>query len=170
MRRARQYLEKLGERGELLIPLSLIVASGYLLYVAFGFRVALVMKTQGAGPDLFPKMYTIVMIILSLWLVIREVRKPSPSITEKTLNPHNLWIAIGLMVAYAFLLEIVGFVLITPIWIAGFMLAIGMRRWTWLVGTTIIFSAFMIVVFPTIMLVPLPRGIGIFRELSLLVY
>jgi hypothetical protein len=170
MKSIRQYLEGLGRRGELLIPLSFLLVSAYLFYLAFRFRGAFVMLRQGVGPDFFPKVYTAIMMVFSLWLIYQAVKGKVTTESEKTLNPQNLWITIVFMVAYAFLLEIVGFVVLTPIWVAAYMIAIGMRRWTWLLATAVIFSAFMIIVFPRVMLIPLPRGIGIFREISLFIY
>jgi len=170
MQDLKRYLSNLGKRGELLIPLSLLLVSAYFFYLAFDFSGAFVMRKQGVGPDFFPKIYTVVIMAFSLWLIYRAVKGKATLESEKTLNPQNLWITVAFMLAYAFLLEKVGFVLLTPIWIATYLLAIGMRRWKWLIGATIIFSAFMIVVFPKLMLIPLPRGVGIFREISLLVY
>lgn len=154
----------------MLIPLSFLIASAYFFYRAFEFRGAFVMMRQGAGPDLFPKIYTIFLMVFCLWLIFNAIKKGSLSEYERAVKPQNLWITIAFMLIYAILLEIVGFIVLTPIWVAAYMLVIGMRRWKWLVGSTIIFSAFMIVVFPRLMLIPLPRGIGIFREISFLVF
>jgi hypothetical protein len=170
MQDLKRYLVDLGKRGELLIPLSFLLVSAYFFYLAFKFRGAFVMIRQGVGPDFFPKMYTVVIMAFSLWLIYRAVKGKATLESEKTLNPQNLWITVAFMLAYAFLLEIVGFIVLTPIWVATYMLAIGMRRWKWLIGATVIFSAFMIVVFPRLMLIPLPRGTGIFREISYLIF
>lgn len=87
---------------------------------------------------------------------------------EEVVNPRNLWITIGAMVGYALLVEILGFVVLTPVWLAAYMFAIGMRRWGWLAGTAVIFSAFVIIGFGRLMMLVLPRGVGIFREISYL--
>lgn len=170
MQDLRRYLVDLGKRGELLVPLSFLLVSAYFFYLAFEFRGAFVMIRQGVGPDFFPKIYTVVIMAFSLWLIYRAVKGKATLESEKTLNPQNLWITIVFMLVYAFLLEIVGFIVLTPIWVATYMLAIGMRRWKWLIGATVIFSAFMIVVFPKLMLIPLPKGIGFFREISYLIF
>jgi len=170
MKVLKRYLSNLGKRGELLVPLSFLAASAYFFYLAFEFRGAFVMIRQGAGPDLFPKIFTAFIMVFSLRLIYNAVKKGSLSEFERSANPQNLWITIAFMLVYAFLLEIVGFIVLTPIWVAAYMLAIGMRRWRWLIGATVIFSAFMIAVFPKLMLIQLPRGIGIFREISLLIF
>ena len=170
MQDLKRYLVDLGKRGELLVPLSFLLVSAYFFYLAFEFRGAFVMIRQGAGPDLFPKIYTAVIMAFSLWLIYNAVKKGGLSEFERSANPQNLWITIAFMLVYAFLLEIVGFIVLTPIWVATYMLAIGMRRWKWLIGATVIFSAFMIVVFSKLMLIPLPKGIGIFREISYLIF
>jgi len=170
MGRMKQFFQNLAGRGEFLIPLSFLIASVYLFYLAFEFRGAFVMIRQGVGPDFFPKVFTALMMFLGLWLIYNAVKRGGVSEFEKVANPRNLWVTLAFMIAYAFLLEIVGFVVLTPTWIAAYMFAIGMRRWTWLLGATVIFSVFLILVFPTLMLIPLPRGVGLFREISLLVY
>ena len=165
----KQYLQNLTRRGELIIPLSFLIASIYLFYLAMQFRAPFKMGFQ-VGPDVFPKILTGIMMVLSMVLIYNAVKRGGLAEFEKVVKPRNLWITLAFIIAYAFLLETVGFVVLTPIWIAGYMFAIGMRRWTWLLGAAVILSAFMILVFPKMMLIPLPRGVGIFREISLLVY
>ena len=165
----KQFPQNLTGRGELIIPLSFLAASAYLFYLAAQFHAPFRMGFQ-VGPDVFPKILTGIMMVLSVVLIYSAVRKSGLTESEKVVNPGNLWITLAFIIAYAFLLEVVGFVVLTPIWVATYMFAIGMRRWTWLLGATVIFSLFMIVVFPKLMLIPLPRGMGIFREISLLIY
>jgi putative tricarboxylic transport membrane protein len=108
--------------------------------------------------------------VLSLLLIYRAVKGRLRTEYQEVVNPQNLWVTMVAIIVYVSLLETVGFVVLTPIWIALYMIAIGARRWTWLLGTTVVFSGFLIVVFPTLMQVPLPRGTGIFRQISLLFY
>jgi len=169
MGRMKRYFQNLTRRGELIIPLSFLVASIYLFYLAMQFRAPFRMGFQ-VGPDVFPKILTGIMMVLSVVLIYNAVKRGGLTEFEKVVKPRNLWITLAFIITYAFLLEIVGFVVLTPVWIAAYMFAIGMRRWTWLLGATVIFSVFMIVVFAMFMLIPLPRGVGIFREISLFVY
>lgn len=169
MDRVKQYFQNLARRGELIIPLSFLIASIYLFYLAMQFHAPFRMGFQ-VGPDIFPKILTTIMMFLSVVLIYNAVKRGGLTEFEKVVNPQNLWITLAFIIAYAFLLEIVGFVVLTPIWIAAYMFAIGMRRWAWLIGTAVIFSVFLIVVFPKLMLIQLPRGVGLFREISLLVY
>ena len=165
----KRFFQNLARRGELIVPLSFLVASIYLFYLAMQFHAPFRMGFQ-VGPDVFPKILTTIMMLLSVVLIYNAVKRGGLIEFEKVVNPRNLWITLAFIIAYAFLLEIFGFVVLTPIWIATYMFAIGMRRWTWLLGAAVIFSVFMIVVFPKLMLIPLPRGMGIFREISLLIY
>lgn len=165
----KRYFQNLTRRGELIIPLSFLVASIYLFYLAMQFRAPFRMGFQ-VGPDVFPKILTGIMMVLSVVLIYNAVKRGGLTEFEKVVNPRNLWITLAFIIAYAFLLETVGFVVLTPIWVAAYMFAIGMRRWTWLLGATLILSVFLIAVFAMFMLIPLPRGVGIFREISLLVY
>lgn len=169
MNRVKQHFQNLAGRGELIIPLSSLIASIYLFDLATQFRGPFRMGFQ-VGPDVIPKILTGIMMFLSVVLIYKVVKRGGVSEFEKMRNPQNLWITLGFIIVYAALLEIVGFVVLTPIWIVGYMYAIGIRRWTWIIGAGVIFSVFLIVVFPKLMLIPLPRGVGLFREISLLFY
>lgn len=169
MKQYREKLEKLGRGGELIIPLLVLIASIPLFYLATKFEVAFGMGYQ-VGPDFIPKVLLGMMMALSVKLIYDAVKKGGVTEFEKVLNPQNLWITLGFAFGYVVLLEIVGFVVLTPIWIAAYMYTIGMRRWQWLVGGTCVLSLFLIIVFPVLMMVPLPRGVGIFRMISLLLY
>jgi hypothetical protein len=165
----REKLRKLGQGGELIIPLIALVGSIPLFYLATKFEVPFGMG-HVVGPDLFPKVLLGLIMALSMKLIYDAVKKGAKTEFEEVLNPQNLWVTLGFFFGYVVLLEIVGFVVLTPIWIAAYMYTIGLRRWQWLVGGTCVLSLFLIFVFPVLMLVPLPRGIGIFRMISLLFY
>jgi len=126
MGRMKQFFQNLAGRGEFLIPLSFLIVSAYLFYLAFEFRGAFVMIRQGVGPDFFPKVFTALMMFLGLWLIYNAVKRGGVSEFEKVANPRNLWITFAFMIAYAFLLEIVGFVVLTPTWIAAYMFALSL--------------------------------------------
>ena len=169
MRRVKQFFQNFARRGELIIPLSFLAVSIYLFYLATQFPTPIRFMHQ-VGPDIFPKILLGTMMVLSVKLTYDALKRGSLTEFEKVVNPRNLWVTFAFILAYVFLLETVGFVVLTPIWIAAYMASIGVRRWTWLLGGTVIFSAFLILVFPALMHILLPRGVGLFREISLLVY
>ena len=170
MRRVKQYFAKLGKRGELILPLFFLGGSIYFFYLATQFAIPVKFMQEVFGPDFFPEMLLGVVMIVSVKLIYDYVRRGGLSEFAKVEKPQNFWITLGFALIYIFLLEIVGFVVLTPIWVVAYMYLVGIRRWQWLVGATSILSVFVIVVFPVLMHTPMPRGVGIFRMISLLVY
>ncbi len=59
---------------------------------------------------------------------------------------------------YLFLLPRAGFYIMTPLFIAGYMVLLGERRWVHLVGTTLLIYALSLIVFVKLLYVPLPVG------------
>lgn len=163
-----RHLQNLAKRGELIVPLSFLTGSMGLFYLATQFHVFIV-REHLIGPDMFPKLLLGMIMALSVKLAYNAV-KSGPTEFEKVAKRQNLWITLGFALAYVVLLEIVGFVVLTPIWILAYMYSIGIRRWQWLIGAMGILSVVVILVFPVLMHIPLPRGAGIFRTISLLVY
>jgi hypothetical protein len=78
--------------------------------------------------------------------------------------------AIGLGVAYLILLPVLGFIAITPVFMIAFMLLLGEKSKGWIIGVSIAMTAIIVVLFTKAMYVPLPRGVWLFREFSLLFY
>jgi putative tricarboxylic transport membrane protein len=172
MHQLRRYFQEFARRGEFIIPLSFLVVSIFLLYLSTQFRTP-VRFAVAVGPAFFPQAVLAAIMILSAKLIYDYLRADSLRKFrqfDKVENPRNLWITLAFMLAYVLLLGILGFVVLTPIWVGAYMYAVGIRRWKLLVPTTVILSALLIVVFPVLFKVPLPRGIGIFRTISILVY
>ncbi len=172
MQQVRRYFQEFARRGELIIPLSFLIASIFFFYLTTQFR-APVRFAAAVGPKMFPEVVLAVIMILSAKLIYDYVRADKlKKFREfaKVENPRNFWMTLIFMLVYVLLLGIVGFVVLTPIWVAGYMYVVGIRRWKTLIPSAVILSAFVIVIFPVLFLVPLPRGIGIFRTISLLVY
>ncbi len=60
--------------------------------------------------------------------------------------------------AYLFLMPRIGYYIITPIFLAGYMVLLGERRLFHLIGTTLMIFALTMVVFTKLLFVPLPIG------------
>jgi hypothetical protein len=75
-----------------------------------------------------------------------------------------------LMVGYFFLLNIVGFVVLTPFFLVAFMILLGEKSWPWMIGLSLGMTALIVIAFTQAMYVPLPRGTGFFRAFSVFFY
>ncbi len=66
--------------------------------------------------------------------------------------------ALGLPLAYALLLQPLGFYALTPLFILAFLYAAGERRWPWLLGVTAFIYGFLLIAFARLLYVGLPTG------------
>jgi putative tricarboxylic transport membrane protein len=71
---------------------------------------------------------------------------------------------------YIFLVYYIGFMVTTPVFMAIYMYVNGYRNKVMLVVAPILAIAVFLLLFVVATYIPLPRGIGIFKEISLLVY
>lgn len=71
---------------------------------------------------------------------------------------------------YIFLVHYIGFIVATPVFMAIYMYVVGYRKKVMLVAAPLLAIAVFLLLFVVATYIPLPRGIGIFQELSQLVY
>ena len=64
----------------------------------------------------------------------------------------------GLALVYLFLIPKMGFYILTPFFIAGYMMLLGERRWLIVVAATVGFYALAMIVFLKLLFVPFPVG------------
>ncbi len=129
------------------------------------------------GPGFWPKFILICLIVLSVLIAIDafRVRKKSagetPSeVTQSAGSRIRFFSALILIIAYFFLLNIVGFVALTPFFLIAFMVLLGEKSWPWMITLSIGMTVIILLAFTQAMYVPLPRGIGIFHKFSVLFY
>lgn len=84
--------------------------------------------------------------------------------------PVRLFGAGALLLAYVFVMQVVGFVPATLAFCLAFLLLMGVRRWWILAGLPVLVAAFVLMVFTRLLVVPLPRGVGSFLEFSTWLY
>jgi hypothetical protein len=82
----------------------------------------------------------------------------------------TLFLSIVTFFLYALGMQYLGFLVATPFYMAGFMAVLGMRRWTYLVVGSIAVPLILNILFIQFLFLPLPKGVGIFRDISLLFY
>ena len=81
-------------------------------------------------------------------------------VTKKTLAIF----AVPLVYVYA--IHQVGFLLITPIFLPGYMYLLGVRRWVTLIAVTVGFYGAVVLIFVKLIFTPLPQGAGFFHSLN----
>ena len=81
-------------------------------------------------------------------------------VTRKTLAIF----AIPLVYVYA--IHQVGFLLVTPIFLLGYMYLLGVRGWVTLIAVTVGFYSAIVLIFVKLIYTPLPQGAGFFHSLN----
>jgi len=157
-------------RGDTLVALAILIFSFYFLYLTFQLPVPKQGSTLDIGPRAFPMILLVGMIVLSAVVIIKNIRANQIHEIQKSAHPRNFWIGVAFLLSYAIFLDIVGFVVLTPIATYLFMYVIGVRNKKILIGGTLALWLVLTVIFPMLMEVQLPRGVWIFREISYFFY
>jgi hypothetical protein len=127
------------------------------------------------GPGFWPKFILICMMILSLWIAVdafraRKKAKKFSDLPKSVDSRIRFLSALILIIAYFFLMNIIGFVILTPFFLIAFMILLGEKSWPWMIGLSIGMTVLIILAFTQAMYVPLPRGAGIFHKFSVFFY
>jgi putative tricarboxylic transport membrane protein len=162
-------------KGEITVCAVVFFSSLYLYTIAASYKGHEIYGKL--GPGFWPKFILIVMMILSLWIAADAFRARKKSVGEKATQVAKsaggrirFFSTLVLMIAYFFLMNIIGFVALTPLFLIAFMVLLGEKSWPWMIGLSIGMTILIILAFTQAMYVPLPRGVGIFHRISVFFY
>ena len=156
----------------------ILVGSFFMYYKATQLRVMQTYET--VGPDFWPKVILVGMIALSGYLTVRyavllkrEMRAASPG--HEPVAPaeagYRDWVRVGVttlfILVYIYLLKPLGFMVASPIFIIAMMLYINPRKRKIIPVGVLGILAVIYLLFGKLLYIPLPRGHGVFRQLSL---
>ena len=122
------------DRWVALVLLGICLTYGYTAWFTMDDLLPPIMRRLAVWPSSFPKVLSIVGIILCL-IVLSGIEKGEEKIGDidyRKLHQYNLGQALlllGLMVAYALLLRPAGFILATSGFLIGGSVILGERRW-----------------------------------------
>ena len=83
-------------------------------------------------------------------------------------NTQRLLLTIAVTIAYIYLLDVLGFIILTPMISIWYMYALGERKWGKLIPISLLLTVVVYSVFVYALQIRLPRGTGLFREFSML--
>jgi putative tricarboxylic transport membrane protein len=162
-------------KGEITICGVVFFASLYLYTIAASYKGHEIYGKL--GPGFWPKFILIAMMILSLWIAVDAFRARKKSAGEKVSEAIKsaggrirFFSALILIIAYLILINIIGFIALTPFFLIAFMILLGEKSWLWMVILSVGMTILIILAFTQAMYVPLPRGVGIFHDFSVLFY
>lgn len=131
------------------------------------------------GPAFWPRLLIAGIAIAAAGLIVgtwvqrarhrHEAARPggaeAPAQTNVVVKAKTVAV-LAVPVLYVFLMHQLGFYLVTPVFLAGYMWLLGVRRWTTLVAVTVGLYAVILVVFVNLIFTPLPQGAGVFYTIN----
>lgn len=109
---------------------SIIAALFFMIFAAVMFHFSLAMSpgiSGDVGAGFFPRVVSLLAIVCGLFIIFGELRKSNLQFAFG--HPFRKALFMGLITAlYVYLMPILGFVIVTPFFIAGFLLLLKERR------------------------------------------
>ncbi|SCZ79378.1 tripartite tricarboxylate transporter TctB family protein [Acidaminobacter hydrogenoformans] len=139
------------------------------LFLAAQFNVTTVTgDIVGAGG--YPKVLAILGLLLLLIISFNVMKNKNtiriPMLDLKSKDGKAVLLNVVMLTGYLIMMNTIGFLLSTPLYLFGSTRLMGYKKYVPLLIYTAILSTVLVVIFGKVFYVPLPRGIGIFRELS----
>jgi hypothetical protein len=157
--------------GETIMSLTIFFGSIFMYYQATQLRQ--IETYQNVGPDFWPKLIIMVLIAISGYLSIHNIKRQIQS-TEK---PDALSDRDGgvlrvtsttlIIIGYILLLKPLGFIMASPLLIAAMMFQIQPDKKKAIPVGIVGILVVIYVLFGRLLLIPLPKGQGFFRDISI---
>jgi len=163
--------------GEIIFSLIILLGSIYLFYDTTQFRDIAAYKNVGSA--FWPQIVLVIIIILIGYVLIKNLltyvrkHKNAPFVTgnfssEFMTGSLRLLGGMGFIIAYVIFLKPLGFMFASPLFIIGLMLFMNPKRKILMLYGSVGIMAVIYVLFVKLLVIPVPRGTGIFYDLSLL--
>lgn len=152
------------DKGEIIIPIIMIILSIYLYTQTYSFKYT---DYQQANPQMWPRGVLVLLILISTILIGKVLLKgidwkPKPSINYK----KSISIIIFLFL-YIFLMQFCGYLISTLIFIFCALILFGNRNILQLIIVPLLIVTLIFLIFNYLLYIPLPKGIGFFRSITL---
>lgn len=126
------------------------------------------------GPGFWPRITLIGLGLACAVKLVQEWRRAvvaAPGATERSpISRGRLALAVALIVLYVLLTPLVGFALVTALFIAAFMALCGTRSIPAIAANVLIGTVGLLYLFVKLVYLPLPKGDGPFEGLTLALY
>jgi len=153
-----------------LFHIILIVIMG--LFFKESFAITSGRSADPIGPAGFPQGITIIIIVLlliSLFNAIRKMKLNDQKEDAFKLNSTYFGILISI-VLFIILNELISFTLSSVVFCFALFFLLGQKKYLRMLLNSIIVAGVFTLVFGKILTVPLPRGLGVIKELSYFLY
>ncbi|MCX5838644.1 MAG: tripartite tricarboxylate transporter TctB family protein [Deltaproteobacteria bacterium] len=144
----------------------------YLVLAFFLKKESLTGDALGAGG--FPMILGIIGLAMLVFITAKiakdKTKIPIPLLNLKSVAGRLLALNVVILSAYLLLMDIIGFALSTLLFLFGSARGMGYKKTVVLSLFSLLLTVILVVTFGKLFFVPLPRGIGVFRELSYFIY
>ncbi len=139
-------------KGEITICGVVFFASLYLYTIAASYKGNEIYGKL--GPGYWPKFILIIMMVLSVWIAVDAFRARKKAAGDKSgagaksvASRIRFFVALTLIIAYLVLLNVVGFIALTPFFLIAFMILLGEKSWPWMIVLSIGMTILIVIAF-----------------------
>lgn len=137
-----------------------ILISVYAIAVTFTFKQ---FKNVPVGPEFFPRWLAIGLLVCSCVLLGQSVvsvsTEKAPTLSLRDPGMQRLLIALGGLVVYTLLWEVVGFLILTPLFVFGLMYLLRMRRYAMMAVMALCIGVGIFFLFKLLLGIEMPLGL-----------
>lgn len=158
------------------VILSGVTITVSFVFLVFSFRLPGARSTYMLGPDVWPKIILSLLLLMGVVLLVQTIREKKPPASGQA--PHQsssrlfkqTWIMAGGIFLYILLTQLIGFMLATLLYTFAAVRLLGYKRLPLAALFSLISTGCLSYLFLMVMNIAMPRGMGIFREMSFLFY
>lgn len=154
---------------EIIFNIAFIIIMGYLLLVAGNLSPNSV-KGDIVTAKGFPTFVIALALLLSIIILFGTIRKTGNIKFKMKNSAKGGTVTIVVLGVWLSIMNVVGFVISTALFIFANAALMGYKKYKNLAIFTIVLTAALVLSFGKLFFVPLPRGMGLFRELSYYLY
>lgn len=156
---------------------SIVVLISLLFLGNIAVTVGFLTKSGEVGAGTWPALLLGLILLLglvNLGIQIHKFRvsRGDSKVDNESEAPSNLlksklMISAIVLFAYVFLLDKIGFLFSTPLFLLAYMIILGQKKRSIRIIVALATTIILYVLFARFLMIPLPRGYGIFRSISL---
>jgi putative tricarboxylic transport membrane protein len=149
------------------------------MFILFYLVLAFLLKKESLTGDAlgaggFPMILGVIGLAILVFITAKvfkdKTKIPIPMLRLKSVEGKLLALNIVIFSAYLLLMDVIGFALSTLLFLFGSARGMGYKKTVLLSLFSLLLTVVLVFTFGKLFFVPLPRGIGIFRELSYFIY
>jgi len=166
------------------IVANIVIIAFFIFMLINSFKLHAIRRFGEMGSGFWPMLTlsaaTLLSIILLISTITKHLKEKKKSSVEVTISKEafvdlknrrkKFVLSVILLLIYIIIMPWIGFVLSTLIYVLAFPLALEERRKYVLIISPILVTALLIIIFAKFIVIPFPRGVGIFAAFSRLIY